>query len=502
MYVRLKPGALETLQRSRELTRGNDNTHYHIGYPLNYREDGTPSVQFSMVPDGTRADIDVDYRSSAFPKALIDGHLTAGNSDVRAGNNLDVHNDRWSGLAGWWQNLFGLPFFATTHEEEQAPAADVPIYPRAGRAAIEQAAHDFLTAWLVEGESIQAAAYLSDRAYACMALELEDPESFDYGTAPLEMMARLNAVKEALGDIESVGDAVTGVRMFIPDFEVLHQEYHPQFVVYGVPPHVATQYECASTIRVGARPEHRPTTVRGFKYFATTFLLNGRTDSAGSATLGLLWTKEEGYWRVVSYVVEPSRTDPSATMPNLGPASVMPELRREAGDPELIAATEDFLDRWFLTKDYDRAVEYVSRSCYLCLDLDAAGDRSPTPASRLLRLREGFRLVGDHVGAADELEDVVESVEPAHVDTRVVSHPHEDAYSLMSVSDWLGEELDCKRRVDGIFSAPDERAERFGSYYLSAFRIKTVAGETMPFVLTWAKEGGAWRILSYKIERP
>jgi hypothetical protein len=51
MYVRLKPGALETLEKSREFTRGHDNTHYHIGYPLNYREDGTPSVQFSMVPD-------------------------------------------------------------------------------------------------------------------------------------------------------------------------------------------------------------------------------------------------------------------------------------------------------------------------------------------------------------------------------------------------------------------------------------------------------------------
>jgi len=30
-------------------------------------------------------DIDVDNRSASFPKALFDGHLTAGNSDVRAG---------------------------------------------------------------------------------------------------------------------------------------------------------------------------------------------------------------------------------------------------------------------------------------------------------------------------------------------------------------------------------------------------------------------------------
>ena len=60
---------------------------------------------------------------------------------------------------------------------------------------------------------------------------------------------------------------------------------------------------------------------------------------------------------------------------------------------------------------------------------------------------------------------------------RVTFYPNEEAFSLMSVSDWLGDELDCKRRVDGIFSALDERAQRFGKHYLSAFRIKTVAGD-------------------------
>ena len=501
MYVRLKPQALGTLEKSREFTRGNDNTHYHVGYPLNYREDGTPSVQFSMVPDGTRADIDVDYRSSKFPKALIDGHLTAGNSDVRAGNNLDVHNERWSGLAGWWRNLFGLPFFGETYKGEQA-VDDIPIYPRAGKEAIEEAIHDFLSAWLVEGQSNQAAAYLSDRAYACVALELEDPESFDYGTAPLEMMARLDAAKESMGDMETLGDAVTGVRLTIPDFHVLHHKYHGQFVVYGVPEHIAARHECANTIRVGERPEHRPTEARGFKYFATTFHLNDPADSGRAETLGMLWTKEEGYWKVVSYEVEPHRYDASSTMPNVGPASEMPDLPREAGDPELTAATRDFLETWFLKKDYSKALEHVSRRCYLCLDLDATDTSQNTPEARFRRLHEGFQQVGEYIGPASSLEDVIEPVEPAHVDARVVIHANEDAYSFMAVSDWLGDELDCKRRVDGIFSAPDERAERLGKYYLSAFLIKTVAGETTPFVLTWAKEDGKWRVVSYKLERP
>lgn len=76
-----------------------DNSVYHKGYPTNYRErSGVPSIQFSVALDGRRTDIDVDYRSSSFPVGLFNGHLTASNSDVRAGNNYDKHVNRWSGF--------------------------------------------------------------------------------------------------------------------------------------------------------------------------------------------------------------------------------------------------------------------------------------------------------------------------------------------------------------------------------------------------------------------
>ena len=88
MYVRLMPNAREMLERSREFKRGVDNSIYHKGYPLNYREQrGTPSIQFSIALDGRQADIDVDYRSSMFPVGLLNGHLSSANSDVRAGND-------------------------------------------------------------------------------------------------------------------------------------------------------------------------------------------------------------------------------------------------------------------------------------------------------------------------------------------------------------------------------------------------------------------------------
>ena len=52
MYVVLKPGAVDKLRESTEFFRDRDNTVYHKGYPLNYRQEGTPSIQFSMSKDG------------------------------------------------------------------------------------------------------------------------------------------------------------------------------------------------------------------------------------------------------------------------------------------------------------------------------------------------------------------------------------------------------------------------------------------------------------------
>ena len=109
MYVRLTPNAREMLERSREFKRGVDNAIYHKGYPLNYREQGgTPSIQVSIALDGRQADVDVDYRSSMFPVVLFNGHLSAANSDVRAGNNAERHAAQWSGFQNWWRSFFGV----------------------------------------------------------------------------------------------------------------------------------------------------------------------------------------------------------------------------------------------------------------------------------------------------------------------------------------------------------------------------------------------------------
>jgi hypothetical protein len=101
IYAVMKPGVIEKLQDANEFFRDKNNSRYHNGFPLCFRMPDIPSIQVSLTRDGKRADIDVDYRSPKFPQALVNGHLRASNSDVRAGNNGERHNRRWSGLSEW-----------------------------------------------------------------------------------------------------------------------------------------------------------------------------------------------------------------------------------------------------------------------------------------------------------------------------------------------------------------------------------------------------------------
>src|SRR6516225_9407727 len=175
MYVYLKPNAVDILSSSREFFHDRDNTIYHKGFPINYRlKNGPPSIQFSITRDERMSDIDVDYRSSTFPKALFNGHLTAGNSDVRAGDNLDTHDNRWVGLNGWWRQVFGFYFGSSAKSSEDATtgrAATIPVNPRVTASqGIDASVNDFLKSWVVDRQPQNAIAYISPLSYPCLEM--------------------------------------------------------------------------------------------------------------------------------------------------------------------------------------------------------------------------------------------------------------------------------------------------------------------------------------------
>ncbi len=374
MYVRLRPDARDTLERSKEFSRGVDNTVYHKGYPLNYREQGgTPSIQISTAPDGQRADIDVDYRSSSFPVALFNGHLTASNSDVRAGSNFDRHSGRWTGLQSWWRGFFGVRL---ERGGDQTRAETLSKTPRAGKKNIDVMVNDFLQAWLVEGDIVAAMSYVSDRSYACLAQDADDPSSFDRGVAPYQLMGNLKAAHDALGKRESLDGLIVGVRLGNPALKVVQQPHHAQFVISSVPDDVAAAFDCES--RLTPSSGKKATRTYG-NYFGATFYVNGQKNHR----VALLWAKEDGYWKIVSwYAGAEDRVIPVPDAP--APVNVV----RIKADPTLVHSARGFLETWLIRKNYDEAFRYLSTKSYACYDLvrgpDAPASTSTADAGQKL----------------------------------------------------------------------------------------------------------------------
>jgi hypothetical protein len=298
LYVRLKPDTRTVLESSREFFRDHENTVYHIGYPHSFRQVGKePNMQISMSDDGLKADIDVDYRSSKSPQALFNGHLTASNSDIRAGENPTLHAERWQGLVQWWRNIFGnlkeaLPPRTDMLGMDLPDGPPTPLPPdrpmNAAPDRLEDAAQEFLTDWLVRREYDQALAVLSTRAYACLTLKA------DARGVPLDAAGARRELRRLMEySIKELGphaDLTSVIKAFVPrdpNRVVVDHPFRREFLITPLTETEARQYLCDAS---AAQPS-------GAEYFGVVFTLR----IEGGGTLGLLWSREAGAWKIVSY---------------------------------------------------------------------------------------------------------------------------------------------------------------------------------------------------------
>jgi hypothetical protein len=257
-----------------------------------------------------------------------------------------------------------------------------------------------------------------------------------------------------------------------------------------VPDDVAAAFNCESRLRLGDPKKARR---RYGTYFGATFNIN--TPNGREHSMALLWAREDGYWKIVSWKAEPAGDDEPQrdTSPDVRTVTIK-------ADDSLIAAARGFLESWLLRKDYDAAFRYVSPKAYACYDLLRGPDQ---PAAASLddagrKVRAALERSGEQVGKRRSVDEVVEGVQPFHPAIRVMEHRYARTFALSSVPDALAAAVDCTYRAGGGTFSGDPQPV-YGNAFGMNVRFKTAGGEAPVLRLLWRKDPDAWRITVYDI---
>jgi hypothetical protein len=305
IYVRLRRDARAILEKSRQFYLSRENTIYHIGYPFDFRQTGKfPTLQMSLSEDGTRADIDVDYRSSKLPEAIWNGHLSSANSDIRAGNNHERHSGRWEGLVNWWRRTYGdLEHVSDVPEGEilavqVPPEVITPLPPNRPMGTslpeLADAAQEFLADWLVRHKYDEAMEFISDECLPCLVLS---PGSTLTNGTRAAMRGILEQVGDRMGEHSSLSTVISAANASGPNIRQLNHQHSRDFDLVEVTDAVGTSVLCRN--RKGRLQKGQPTEPAFGNYYVTLFKF--RIPMASEGTLALLWKTESGRWRIQSY---------------------------------------------------------------------------------------------------------------------------------------------------------------------------------------------------------
>jgi hypothetical protein len=498
MYVYLKPNAVEILSSSREFFHDKDNTVYHKGFPVCYRlKNGPPSIQFSITRDQRMSDIDVDYRSSTFPKALFNGHLTAGNSDVRAGGNLDTHDNRWAGLKGWWRQVFGFSLGSTAKSSKDTTtgrAPTIPVNPRlTASQGIDASVHDFLTSWIVSRQPENAIAYLSPLSYPCLeSLARNRQRPIPPGMVRFNTLMAMDRFNASLGKTTSLGDVFEAATNWKPDLKEEKNAYPAEFRLVEVPADMAQDQECVQAQGEDGKKD------KGEFYGAA---LRGKLSDGRNKVMSLLWTKEGKYWKIVAIRIDDGN-DAGITPKTAAGASSIPEAEpaKIAGNPDAVKDITSFYQLWVGKRDPAGAARYVSERSYQCLAAPSEAEKRMKPADRT---RKALTDPLGRVPQGPNLSDMMSSVQPVNELVRPVEQRNSDTFAIMAVPDQMADSFLCQSR-----QLPEKTPElkpndaKYGTYYLSASKLNYGEEESPALLLLWTNEKDRWKVVAWAVEVP
>ena len=441
LYVYLKPDAVDILSRSQEFFHDKDNSVYHKGFPICYRlKKGPPSIQFSISRDHKLSDIDVDYRSSGFPKALVNGHLTASNSDVRAGNNLDRHDGRWSGLNGWWRNVFGQLGTGGKPPKENATErlGNIPLNPGVkADQGVDKSAHDFLQSWVVGKEPNKSVAYFSRLSYPCLEVVAQKSgQPVPPGMIRLRTMMAMQKFSDSIGTVNSVADVFEPADKWSQALKPAKNAYASEFLLVSVPADMGPDEECVAT------PNDDTSKGSKEKYFATAF--RGKQGDSRNKVMSLLWAQEGGYWKIVAIRIEDSSD--AGIVPNNAAAQAVPaveEPRSIAGDPAAVKDITEFYQTWIVKRNVIQASAFASPRSYQCLAAPSEDQKKLTP---IARIQSGLQQPLARIPSGANLSDMMSSLQPSNDLLRPVQQENSKAFAIMAVPDQKANSFLCQHR--------------------------------------------------------
>ncbi|MCH8017644.1 MAG: hypothetical protein IH917_13585, partial [Acidobacteria bacterium] len=181
-------------------------------------------------------------------------------------------------------------------EEELPP--DRP--PGAAIAEVHEATQEFLTDWLVRQDVDEALEFLSDQSLACLNTDDDPDDEVLRGDQARRLMKELmEALNDEMGDRDNLAEAIEAVPMVTSTVRIIPHAYDNDFTVGEMMVRHAERYLCEKIPAAPGTPVPQPTDY-GI-YWGALFRFKLEGDQGG--VLGLLWQKENGNWKIVSYEV-------------------------------------------------------------------------------------------------------------------------------------------------------------------------------------------------------
>jgi len=352
----------------------------------------------------------------------------------------------------------------------------------------------------VQGKPENVISYFAQEAFSCA--DLESGERQDRGMARFKLLMALQRANQRIGEVTKLSDVSTAVQPegTMPRARLIQHPYQTQFALYDVRQDSAEQFNCVNRLDPALTSPKAANSKSFGKYYGAVFRL-GNKNLNEAVTLATLWARgPSGYWRVISYDVDPLWE--TYRTPNTAVTTPRPEPTEYIDAPlALTSRVKGFLEAWLVRQKPHEAAAYLSNAVNACVaDEDSSTVDSDGPA----RLSAAMQRVIGKVGLVKDLDGAIAPAPANHQDIKIVRHARDKTFALASIPEYMGVALDCGVRAKEEAAAykPQNGPKNYGKYYAMGLQLKRTGPDSGILWAVWTQESGEWKLSSYTVLTP